>query len=1060
MITGTRDSDVEMHNTQALERVDLSIKGMSCAACVGRIEGVLAKEVGIERATVNLMTERGTAMFDPSVYTAEGVAELVSAVGFASTVMAAADTLPPVDIVMTLGEQGLGGLRSARGWADDCDALERELRLQPGVESAAVSAASRSARLRVDRAHCSMQALLSTVLELGLSVSVSLAEDTGGGSETSSLSKSRDDEAAVWQGRFVLSAFFTVPVFSVMKLFPLVAFTRTMVEYQIMPGVPFGPLLCLFLTTPVQFYVGQVFYSGAWKALKHGTSNMDVLVVLGTSTAYFYSLFVLIDQAINPADPGHPCFEASAMLITFLSLGRTLECRAKGQTSRALEKLMGMASRTAVVVIDCNGQDMEAEVPAELVQQGDICLLRPGCRVPVDGTVESGSSYIDESILTGEWEPVPKKQGDLVVGGSINTNGVLRVRATRVGADTTLAQIIKLVEDAQTSKAPVQEFADRVSAVFVPFVVSCALLVFLGWYGSASAGWTPQAWMPQGQLFFSLMFGVSVVVIACPCALGLATPTAVMVGTGVGASMGILIKGGKALEVGHKVTAVCFDKTGTLTLGKPTCLHVSTISKAGLAGLPDADGDRARRELLQLLVAAEKGSEHPIAKSLVQYAESQLGGGGGDAIDVSDEEMDDGSASVEVSVTIAVEGMMCGNCEGKVRKALEAVDGVRSADVDWEAGTAVVYGDAPMPDLIDAVECTGKDASPLTTLMVIVDGMMCGNCEAKVKGALEAVAGVREAVVDWEAGTALVTGGMSAEAAVDAVENAGKDAALLTTVTLEVEGMMCGNCEKKVRGALEEVTGVREAVVDWEAGSAVVQSTVKGSLLADAVEDTGKDARVVSERPYVPAEARGAAAKGGGPRSAAVAKDFEAVAGRGVQCSVQLPGHGRPLAVAVGNRALMEELSIVVPRGVSDQMREEESAGCTVVCIAGGGRLLGIAAVSDKLKDEAVDTIEALHAAGKHVYLITGDNKLCAAAVAKQAGIPTMRVLAEVTPAGKKSEVSRLQGRGAVVCMVGDGVNDSPALAQANLGAYSAPRTETPPPHNASNATVAATADI
>lgn len=1024
-----RQSDVEMHNADTLERVDLSIKGMSCAACVGRIEGVLTKEVGIDRATVNLMTERGTVMFDPSLHTPEGIAELISTVGFPSMAMAPSDSTTPVDIVLLLADQARGRPRSSHSWDDDCSSLERELRSQPGVITAAVSAAGRSARLRIDQAHCGMQTLVAAGFAWGFSVTVSLAEGAGCSSEASSLSKSRDDEAAVWQSRFLLSATFTVPVFLVMKVFPMLSFTQRLVEYPIGPGVPAGPLLCLFLTTPVQFYVGQVFYRGAWKALKHGTSNMDVLVVLGTSTAYFYSLFVLIDQAINPADPGHPCFEASAMLITFLSLGRTLECRAKGQTSRALEKLMGLTSRTAIVLVDCNGEECEAEVPAELVQQGDLCLLRPGCRVPVDGTVESGSSFIDESIITGEWEPVPKKEADLVVGGSINGSGVLRVRATRVGADTTIAQIIKLVEDAQTSKAPVQEFADRVSAVFVPFVVSCAVLVFLGWYGSASAGWTPQSWMPQGQLFFSLMFGVSVVVIACPCALGLATPTAVMVGTGVGASMGILIKGGKALEVGHKVSAVCFDKTGTLTIGKPVCLHVSAISKAGLGGLPDAGGDRAQRELLQILVAAEKDSEHPIAKSLVQYAEAQLGG----VVDVSDEEIEDG-ASVEVTITLVVDGMMCGNCEAKVRNALEGVDGVARAEVDWEAGTAVIYGDAPMSDLIDAVECTGKDASPLTTIMLIVDGMMCGNCEAKVKGALEAVAGAREAIVEWEAGTAVLTGGMSAEAAVIAVEDTGKDAALLTTVTLDVDGMMCGNCEAKVKGALEAVSGVRDAVVDWAAGTAIVQSTVKGCILVDAVEDTGKDARVVSERPFVPTT--GATAGGSSRLSGIKAKDFQAIPGRGVQCTVQLPG--RAVEVAVGNRALMQELNVEVPRGVHEQMREEESAGCTVVCVAGGGRLLGIAAVSDKLKDEAIETIEALHAAGKEVYLITGDNKLCAAAVAKQARIPSMRVLAEVTPAGKKDEISRLQGRGEVVCMVGDGVNDSPALAQANLGASDA----------------------
>ena len=1007
-------------DASSMQRADLSISGMSCAACVGRIEGVLKAEPGIGRATVNLMTERGTVLFDPSLHAPDGIAALVSGIGFPAAALPPEDELPPVQVAVRLSDPG--GARTENDWSTDCEALERALRGADGVESAVVSAGGRCARLTIDRTCASVQQLVGAALDLGLGAELTLAEEEGA-SQASSLSKSRDEESATWRARFVLSASFTIPVFFVMKVFPLVAFTRAIVNFPIVPGVPFGPLLCLFLTTPVQFYVGRIFYIGAYTALQHGTSNMDVLVVLGTSTAYFYSFFILIDQAINPEDPGHPCFEASAMLITFLSLGRMLECRAKGQTSRALEKLMGMASRSAVVLIDRgHGVEAEAEVPAELVQLGDTCLVRPGARVPVDGAVTSGSSYVDESILTGEWEPVAKNPGDTVVGGSINTTGVFQVRASRVGSDTTLAQIVRLVEEAQTNKAPVQEFADKVSAVFVPFVVSCAVIVFLSWLGAAEMGWTPAEWTAShGPLFFSLMFGVSVVVIACPCALGLATPTAVMVGTGVGASMGILIKGGRALEVGHHITAVCFDKTGTLTLGKPSCMHISALST--VAG--------AQQQLLQLLIAAEKGSEHPIAKALVDYAEEQLAGqvsvgGEGLAMDAGDGE------SVEVSVTLAVEGMMCGNCEAKVRGALEEVAGVRSASVDWEAGTAVVYGDAAAEELVDAVECTGKDASLLQTLTLVVEGMMCGNCEAKVRGALEAVDGVRSVdSVDWEAGRAVVTGGASAETLVDAVEDTGKDAALLKTAVLRVEGMMCGNCEAKVRGALESVAGVHSAVVDWEAGSAETEGTANAADLAEAVEDTGKDASVVSERPTV---SNSGQVRGGGASGEVQVTDFNAVPGRGIVCSVRLPTARAPVSVVVGNRALMDEQGVDVPKNVEAQMRDEESSGCTVVCVASQGKLLGIAAVSDQLKPEAVDTIDALHAAGKEVWLITGDNKLCAGEIASQAGIPYVRVIAEVTPAGKKSEVSRLQGRGGVVCMVGDGVNDSPALAQADLG--------------------------
>lgn len=914
---------------------------MSCAACVGRIETALQQETGIDSAAVNLMTERAMVTYDPTVHTAHGVADLVTGIGFPSEVLESTNSSGgSVELVLELTEPS-DGPSSEHNWQDDCANLQSALQQQRGVERAVAVAAEHAVKLRFDtRGGASLSPLIAVVADCGLRASVHTATDSDSEAATSALSKSRDDEAAIWRRRFVISTSFTIPVFLIMKMFPLFSVTRAVVEHMVGPGLPVGPLLCMFLTAPVQFFIGRVFYVGAWKALKHGSSNMDVLVVLGTSTAYFYSVFVLIDQAINPLDPGHPCFEASAMLITFLTLGRMLECRAKGQTSRALEKLMGMASSTAILDIQRvdDEEGLESEVPAELVQLGDICVLRPGCRVPVDGTVVSGSSYVDESILTGEWEPVPKKKGDTVVGGSINKDGVLRVRATRVGADTTLSQIVKLVEDAQSEKPPVQEFADRVSAVFVPFVVSCAVLVFVGWYGAASAGWAPQEWMPQGQLFFSLMFAVSVVVIACPCALGLATPTAVMVGTGVGASMGILIKGGKALEVGHNVTAVCFDKTGTLTIGKPTCLHATAVlSTANSANSDtsknDSDG-KARRELLEVLAAAEKDSEHPIAQSLVQYATSQLQ----QNLAVEEQQIDQGLADKtpldkELTVyTMAVEGMMCGNCEGKVRQAVEDVVGVEEAVVNWKDGTAIVYSDASVrvAELVDAIESTGKDALELTTMMLMVDGMMCGNCAAKVRAALEEVDGVRDAVVDWEAGTAVVTGSKDSMAAdgstvVGAVEGVGKDASVLKTTRLEVDGMMCTNCEEKVKDALEAVDGVREVMVDWEAGIAIVEGTASGPFLVDAVESIGKDARAVSEEAYIPTRARptrdGSIAIGqsGIGRHAATATNFRAVPGRGVVCSVAgLPGR-QSIDVCIGNRALMVEQGIDVPAHIDQQ---------------------------------------------------------------------------------------------------------------------------------------------
>lgn len=351
--------------------------------------------------------------------------------------------------------------------------------------------------------------------------------------------------------------------------------------------LPYAQYILFALATPVQFYVGWMFYRDAWVSLKNFSASMDTLIALGTSAAYFYSVYLVFF-----AQSSMQYFEISAVLITLVVMGKLLERRAKGKTSEAIKKLMQLAPKTAIVLRD----GKETEIPLEQVQVGDTVFIKPGDRIPVDGSILSGNSSIDESMVTGESIPVEKAVGDAVISGTVNKHGSFKFKATKVGANTTLAQIVKLIEDAQGEKAPIQRFADIVSAYFVPIVILISLITFSTWY------------FLLGESFsFALQTAIAVLVIACPCALGLATPTAIMVGTGKGAQYGVLIKGGEALETAHKIRSVIFDKTGTLTQGKPKVTQVIPLN-----------GDEQR--LLHIAASIEKHSEHPLADALIQYA--------------------------------------------------------------------------------------------------------------------------------------------------------------------------------------------------------------------------------------------------------------------------------------------------------------------------------------------------------------------------------------------------------------------------------------------------------
>ena len=360
--------------------------------------------------------------------------------------------------------------------------------------------------------------------------------------------------------------------------------------------LPFQNYILWILATPVQFYVGAQFYKGAWAALKNKTSNMDTLIALGTSAAYFYSAVIVLLHG----NSAHQYFETSAVLITLVVLGKYLEAIAKGKTSQAISKLMQLGAKTATVIRKVNGKEQEFKVPIDKVQVGDIILVKPGQKVPVDGVIVKGHSTIDESMVTGESIPVTKQKGDQVIGATINKTGSFRFKATKVGANTTIARIVKLIEDAQTSKAPIQRYADTISSYFVPVVIYIALITFMVWFSFVKA-----------EVSFAVVTAVAVLVIACPCALGLATPTAIMVGTGKGAQNGILIKGGEALETAHKLKYVVFDKTGTITKGEPEVTDIVALGKATQANV------------LKIAASIENDSEHPLAEAIVRRGKEE-----------------------------------------------------------------------------------------------------------------------------------------------------------------------------------------------------------------------------------------------------------------------------------------------------------------------------------------------------------------------------------------------------------------------------------------------------
>ena len=785
------------------EELRIRVEGMHCNACPRLIKAVLLDEDGINSADFDYESGLGTVIVDLDVTPKSRILDLISAEGYkaefvgnaggatenggykgteseglfrhlvksvsawnllhsatAKEVHLEVPATPDVTAPAEVREPGAAGAQrvnlSLTGMhcASCASLIERALNKTPGIEQASVNFAAEKAYVTYDGSQVSVDGLLSAVRRAGYKAAVADERDS------ESDATRREREIKGYWNMFVFSLVLSLP----MLYFMLLDFFKWLPGANSLP--PYFGIMSFVLATPVLFIAGAGFYKGAWSSLRMKTFNMDSLIAIGTSTAYFYSVVTYISFAVANksliglagAKVPNMYFETAAFLITFVLLGKWLEARAKGKTSEAIKKLMGLQAKTARVIRDGATED----IPVEDVVHGDIVLVRPGEKIPVDGVITKGSSAVDESMVTGESLPVEKQVGDTVIGVTINKTGSFEFEATRVGSETMLAQIIRLIEDAQGSKAPIQGFADRIAAYFVPAVLGIATLTFLVWIFPMHA-----------TLTYSLMAFTSVIVIACPCALGLATPTAIMVGTGKGAEYGILIKGGEPLEATEKISAIVFDKTGTLTNGEPRVTDILAFN-----GLDE-------RAILRVSGSLEKSSEHPLAEAVYSHVNA---------------------------------------------------------------------------------------------------------------GAIK----------------------------------------------------------------LDDVAA------------------------------------------------------------------FEAIPGHGVR------GEVAGTRYYFGNRKLATEVVGLELDGAETKVARLEEQGKTVMLLASDDNLIGAVAVADTVKKTSREAVSRLQAMGMDIYMITGDNKRTAIAIAGELGISN--VLAEVLPQDKANEVKKLQETGKRVAMVGDGINDAPALAQADLG--------------------------
>ena len=830
---GTEEASGQSHTWTTT----VAIEGMTCGACTSSVEGAFKNVPGLVKFNISLLAERAVISHDPAALPSEKIVELIEDAGFDAKIVSSQAEMSAQGSSNISQQLKIYGLPDGQTATD----LENNLRSKSGVKNAVISLSISRAIVTYDPAQIGLRMIVAVVEDAGFNALVADSEDNN--AQLESLAKTK--EIQEWKRAFLTSLGFAIPVFFISMILPIFLTSLNFGAIEIISGLFVGDIICCALTIPVQFGIGKRFYISAYKSLKHKSPTMDVLVVLGTSTAFFFSCFaVVVAVLIPPHSKPSTIFDTSTMLITFITLGRWLENRAKGQTSKALSQLMSLAPSMATIyedplyaekladawtapsspvlektpTMDLNHRRVpsnpgpsgpsavEKVIPTELLEVADVVILRPGDKIPADGVVTRGESFVDESMVTGEAMPIQKKKGSNLIAGTVNGAGKIDFKVSRAGKDTQLSQIVNLVQEAQTSRAPIQRMADLVAGYFVPIIILLGLITFIGWMILSHVLPNPPKIFTEeksgGKFMVCLKLCISVIVFACPCALGLATPTAVMVGTGTASQQGILVKGGAALETATRITHVVLDKTGTLTFGK---LNVADTSFA-----PLWTGNEWRQKLWWTLVAlAETGSEHPIARSIVVAAKEKLG-----------------------------------------LEAEEALPG--------QVGT------------------------------------------------------------------------------------------------------------------------------------------------------------------------------------------FGVTVGQGVSAIIELnnPGDQSKYKVYVGNAAFLANKKIDIPANVEDAVnaalspttRTKSKTGITTIYVAINGQYAGHIGLSDTLKPTARAAITALHKMGISTSLVTGDTYNTALSIADLVGIPRECIRASVSPGEKQTIVSDLQSAGEVVAMVGDGINDSPALATANIG--------------------------
>ncbi|HWP61960.1 MAG TPA: heavy metal translocating P-type ATPase [Candidatus Binatia bacterium] len=758
--------------------VRFPVEGMTCASCVNRIERYLRKVEGVEEATVNLATETATVRFDPARVDLERLRAAVEAAGYEArieraeavgTPTAAPGTTAPgtrtgqtVEIAF---EARPGAIAAPRTLALDIEGMtcascvnriERYLRKVEGVREAtvnlaterativaepgvtvdelvaAVEAAGYEARLVADVAEAPGAAAVPAGGHAATTAAVAVAEPHAAPRETAAPETSfQQRHLADLRRRLVVAAVLTLPILGGLA---------KMTVAPVLPDLLTEPWLQLALATPIQFWAGWPFYRGAWKVLRHRATDMNTLIAIGTSAAYGYSLAAILvpdffraaGLATNGQIPLY--FDTAAVIITLILLGRFLEARARSHTSDAIRKLIGLQPRTARVVRD--GQELD--VPIEAVVRGDLVIVRPGEKIPVDGVVRDGASAVDESMVTGEPIPVTKRPGDEVVGGTLNTSGSFRFEATRVGRDTVLAQIVRLVQEAQGSKAPIQRLADVVTGYFVPAVLAVAGLTFVVWL----------VFGPPPALNLALLNTVAVLIIACPCALGLATPTSIMVGTGKGAEHGILFRNAEALERLGSVRVVVLDKTGTLTEGRPRVTDVVLVGDGATGVGREATAALSEADVLRLVASAERVSEHPLGEAIVRFAREERGlelaepadfqATSGQGIEAS---VDGRRVLVGRADFLAAAGIDVGSLEGTITELARAGKTPVVAAVDGRAIAVLAIADTLKRGSREAVAALRRMG--LTTVMLTGDNEVTARAIGAAVGIDRVLADVR-----------------------------------------------------------------------------------------------------------------------------------------------------------------------------------------------------------------------------------------------------------------------------------------------------------------------------